>query len=76
LIGGSSGTARLMADNGAMEDYIGAGILMGALAGFMLLRRVLTNEAQFDRRWILLVMGAVVISVAAGILIGSLLNPN
>jgi hypothetical protein len=59
-----------------MEDYIGAGILMGALAAIMLLRRTLTRDAQNDPRFIVLVMGAVVISAAAGILVAILLSPN
>jgi hypothetical protein len=65
-----------MAENGAMEDYIGAGILMGALAAIMLLRRTLTRDAQDDQRFIVLVMGAVVISAAAGILVAILLSPS
>ncbi len=60
----------------AEVEYIAAGILMGALAAVMLLRRVLTTEAQNDPRFILMVIGAVVISAMAGILIGFLLNPN
>ncbi len=71
----SPGTARLIADNGAMEDYIAAGILMGALAAVMLLRRVLTPEAQWDRRWILLILAAAVVAAFAGIMVGSLLGP-
>jgi hypothetical protein len=55
---------------------IGAGILMGALASVMLLRRILTPEAQGDRRWILLVLVAVVIAAGAGIAVGSLLGSN
>ena len=42
----------------------------------MLLRRVLTTEAQWDRRWILVVLAAVIVAAVAGIVVGSLLNPN
>jgi integral membrane sensor domain MASE1 len=61
------------------DDTVGAiapGISMGALVGVMLLRRVLTTEAQWDRRWILLVLAAVVVAAFAGIMVGSLLDPN
>ena len=80
VLGDSPGTARLMAENGPMNDEtvraIAAGILMGALAGVMLLRNVLTTEAQRDRRWILVVLAAVIVAAVAGIVVGSLLNPN
>jgi hypothetical protein len=53
---------------------IAAGITMGALAAVMFLRRVLTPEGQWDRRWILLVLVAVVIAAVGGIAVGSLLS--
>jgi integral membrane sensor domain MASE1 len=66
--------------HGPMNDDvatgIATGILMGALAGVMLLRRVLTKEAQFDPRFILVVLGAVVASAITGIVVGSLLSRN
>ena len=68
-----------MADNALVEDWYAAaaaGIVFGALAAVMVLRRVLTKEAQYDPRFILLVLGAVTLSAVAGILVGLLLRPN
>lgn len=65
-------------DNGHVNvtDYIAAGILLGAIVGFMVIRRVLMKDERYDTRFMLLVMGVGVIVVAAGILIGNLRNPN
>ena len=49
---------------------------MGALAAVILLQRVLTKGAQYDRRWILAVLVAIVIAAVAGIVVGSVLDPG
>ena len=65
-------------DNGVVDENttraIAAGILMGATASVMVLQRLLTTDAQVDRRWLLLVLVAVVIAAISGVAVGSLLN--
>ena len=49
---------------------------MGAVAAVFLMQRLLSRDAQYDRRWILVVLVAVVIAALAGTLVGSLLDPR
>jgi hypothetical protein len=59
-----------------VTDYIAAGLLFAALAGFMLIRRILMKDERYNTRFMLLVMGAAVMVAVAGTLLGNLRNPN
>ena len=57
-----------------MNDYLPGMVLLGGIAAVWFLRIVLSREDQQDRRWILLVIGAVGVSAVAGIVAGTLLR--